>query len=122
MLIRDVLALVGELGAGKTCLSKGIVRGLGFTGQVSSPTFTLIHEYLGGRLPVFHFDFYRLESAEELWGIGWEEYLEGNGLVIAEWADRFPEAMPVGARWLSLNHGSSDTRVLKQHVNPDSFL
>src|SRR5882757_482906 len=90
----DVIALVGDLGAGKTHATKGIVAGLGSPMDVSSPTFTLVHEYTGGRLPVYHFDFYRLDSAAELPGIGWDDYLDANGLVIVEWADKFPEAIP----------------------------
>ena len=99
-----VVALTGDLGAGKTCFAKGIVAGLGCDGDVSSPTFTLLHEYLGGRLPVFHFDFYRLESEQQLWDIGWEEYLEAKGVVIAEWADKFPRTLPSYALWISLGH------------------
>lgn len=95
----DVVALVGTLGAGKTHATKGIVAGLGSTAQVSSPTFTLVHEYLGGRLPAFHFDFYRLDSPQEVLGVGWDDYLDGDGVVIVEWADRFPELFPDGTRW-----------------------
>ena len=95
----DVIALVGNLGAGKTHATKGIVSALGATAQVSSPTFTLVHEYTGGRLPLFHFDFSRLESAEEVLGIGWDDYLDANGVVIVEWADRFAELMPEHSQW-----------------------
>jgi tRNA threonylcarbamoyladenosine biosynthesis protein TsaE len=99
-----VIALVGDLGAGKTSFSKGLVAGLGYAGDVSSPTFTLVHEYVGGRLPVFHFDFYRLENVEQLWDIGWDEYLSGDGVIIAEWADKFPGALPPDATWIALSH------------------
>jgi tRNA threonylcarbamoyladenosine biosynthesis protein TsaE len=95
----DIVALVGNLGAGKTHAAKGIVAGLGSAVEVSSPTFTLVHEYPDGRIPAFHFDFYRLDSAAELPGIGWEDYLDADGIVIVEWADKFPEAIPSGARW-----------------------
>lgn len=95
-----VLGLVGGLGAGKTHFSKGLAAGLGFKGAVTSPTFSLVHEYRGGKLPVFHFDFYRLDSAEALLGIGWDEFLDEPGVVIAEWADLYPELMPPNARWL----------------------
>ncbi|MBL9152676.1 MAG: tRNA (adenosine(37)-N6)-threonylcarbamoyltransferase complex ATPase subunit type 1 TsaE [Verrucomicrobiales bacterium] len=98
----DVLALVGPLGAGKTHFSKGIVAGLGGRPDgVTSPTFTLVHEYAAGcRLPVYHFDFYRLESAGELSAIGWEDYLdEAAGVMLVEWADKFPEMLPPHARW-----------------------
>jgi tRNA threonylcarbamoyladenosine biosynthesis protein TsaE len=98
----SVIALVGGLGAGKTHWTKGAVAGLGHEGQVTSPTFSLVHEYQDGRLPVYHFDFYRLESAQELIGIGWDEFLEEPGVVIAEWADLFPELLPAHALWLKI--------------------
>ncbi len=99
-----VLALVGTLGAGKTQLTKGLVAGLGCTAEVSSPTFALVQEYAGGRLSVAHFDLYRLQSAGELWNIGWDDYLDGDGVCIVEWADLFPAALPPGTRWFQLTH------------------
>ncbi|MCH7228598.1 tRNA (adenosine(37)-N6)-threonylcarbamoyltransferase complex ATPase subunit type 1 TsaE [Haloferula sp. A504] len=96
----EILALVGGLGAGKTRFAKGLVAGLGHAGEVTSPTFALVHEYREGRLPVFHLDFYRLQAAEELVGIGWDEMLAEGGVVVAEWADRFPELVPAEARVL----------------------
>jgi tRNA threonylcarbamoyladenosine biosynthesis protein TsaE len=107
----DVLALVGDLGAGKTQLTKGIVAGLGCGVEVSSPTFALVQEYLGGRLSVYHFDLYRLESAGELWNIGWDDYLDSPGVCIVEWADKFPQALPNGARWLRLSHDGHGRRL-----------
>lgn len=95
----DVVALVGTLGAGKTHATKGIVAGLGSTEEVSSPTFTLVHEYTGGRVTAFHFDFYRLDAAEEVINIGWDDYLDAGGIVIVEWADKFPALLPEGTRW-----------------------
>ena len=92
----SVVALSGDLGAGKTHFSKGIVLGLGNTDQVTSPTFALVQEYRGGRLPVFHFDFYRLESVRELIQLGWDDYLDEEGVVIVEWAEKFPEVFPEG--------------------------
>ena len=96
----SVLALVGGLGAGKTRMVKGLARGLGFAGEVTSPTFSLVHEYRGGRLPLFHFDLYRLKDQQELLGIGWDEFLDEPGIVVAEWADLFPDLLPEGTRWL----------------------
>lgn len=96
----SVLALVGGLGAGKTRMVKGLARGAGYGGEVTSPTFALVHEYRGGRLPLFHLDLYRLKSADELLAIGWDEFLDEGGLVIVEWADLFPELLPAGTRWL----------------------
>lgn len=95
-----VLALVGGLGAGKTRFVKGLAKGLGFSGEVTSPTFALVHEYRGGRLPLFHFDLYRLKDEQELLGIGWDEFFDEPGIVVAEWADLFPDLLPEGAQWL----------------------
>jgi tRNA threonylcarbamoyladenosine biosynthesis protein TsaE len=106
----DVLALVGDLGAGKTQLVKGIARGLGSQDPVTSPTFTLVHEYSRGSLPLYHFDFYRLENADALRGIGFDEYIFGDGVSVIEWADRFPGAIPPRARWIRINLTSSNTR------------
>lgn len=96
----SVLALVGGLGAGKTRFVKGLARGAGYAGEVTSPTFALVHEYRGGRQPLFHFDLYRLKDAGELLAIGWDEFFDEPGTVIAEWADLFPELLPDGTRWL----------------------
>lgn len=98
-----VLALVGGLGAGKTQLSKGLAEGLGHDGEVTSPTFSLVQEYRGGRLPMLHFDLYRLRSEEELLGIGWDEYLDQPAVVVVEWADLFPALMPAETRWLRID-------------------
>lgn len=99
----DVLALVGPLGAGKTQFVKGLAAGLGLDpAGVTSPTFTLLHEYHapGARRPLFHFDFYRLETAAEAAALGLEELFEGGGITAVEWADKFPELLPPGTRWL----------------------
>jgi tRNA threonylcarbamoyladenosine biosynthesis protein TsaE len=96
----SVLALVGGLGAGKTRLVKGLAKAIGFQAEVTSPTFSLVHEYRGGRLPVFHFDWYRLKDDQELLGIGWDEFLDEPGIVVAEWADLFPELLPPATLWL----------------------
>lgn len=94
-----IIALVGGLGAGKTHWTKGFVAGMGSASEVTSPTFGLVHEYPDGRIPVYHFDFYRLGSAEELVALGWDEYLDAGGVVIAEWGDKFPELLPAGTSW-----------------------
>jgi len=98
-----VLALTGALGAGKTCLVKGIARGLGVEQEVTSPTFTLIHEYRGGRLPLYHVDLYRLDSIEQAVGIGIEEYLPGDGVTVIEWAEKIESLLPPGTKRLRLS-------------------
>jgi len=106
----EVLALVGDLGAGKTQWVKGLAAGLGSDATVTSPTFTLIHEYPGGRLPLYHVDCYRLERPEELLGIGLDDYLDGRGVLVIEWADKFPELLPPAARWFRFRIGEGDER------------
>jgi tRNA threonylcarbamoyladenosine biosynthesis protein TsaE len=108
----EVIALVGDLGAGKTHWVKGFVAGMGSTAEVTSPTFGLVHEYRGGRLPVSHFDFYRLESAEELIALGWDEYLESGGVVVAEWADKFPSVMPPETQWFYFKIDTDGVRIV----------
>jgi tRNA threonylcarbamoyladenosine biosynthesis protein TsaE len=99
----DVIALCGALGAGKTHLTKGIVAGLEADREwVVSPTFSLVQEYQGGRCAVYHFDFYRMKSAEEILAIGWDEYLEAGGVCVVEWADLFPWLLPTGTQWWHL--------------------
>jgi tRNA threonylcarbamoyladenosine biosynthesis protein TsaE len=106
----DVLALVGDLGAGKTQFVKGLARGLGSKEPVTSPTFTLLHEYRGGRLPIYHFDFYRIENLTALWAIGFDETVFGDGISVIEWADRFGEAIPPQARWIRFEIASENQR------------
>ena len=88
-----VLAYRGDLGAGKTALTRGLARGLGITDPVTSPTYTIVNEYLGGRLPLFHFDMYRLSSSDDLFDIGWEDYLERRGICAVEWSENVADAM-----------------------------
>jgi tRNA threonylcarbamoyladenosine biosynthesis protein TsaE len=89
-----VLSLIGELGTGKTEFVKGLALGLGIDDDITSPTFTILHEYRGGRLPLFHMDFYRLRAERELDEIGFDEYLRAAGLCAIEWGDRFPDRLP----------------------------
>lgn len=103
----DVVALIGDLGAGKTHITQGIAQSMGYVGEVTSPTFALVNEYLAEEADscdVFHFDVYRLEEAEELLQIGWEDYLERDGVIIIEWADKFPELIPEGAWCVGIEH------------------
>jgi tRNA threonylcarbamoyladenosine biosynthesis protein TsaE len=112
----DVLALTGELGTGKTQFVKGIVAGLGSSDEVTSPTFTLLHEYRGGQLPVYHFDFYRLNSPDEALAIGLDDYLFGDGVAVIEWADRFHGIMPSTAEWIDFKLKSNGARVIDIRV------
>ena len=88
-----ILAYRGDLGAGKTAFTRGLARGLGCKETVTSPTYTIVNEYLGGRLPLFHFDMYRLASSDDLWDIGWEDYLEREGVCAVEWSENVQDAM-----------------------------
>ena len=88
-----VIAYEGDLGAGKTAFTRGLAKGLGSNDPVTSPTYTIVNEYLGGRLPLFHFDMYRLRSAEDLWDIGWDDYLERGGICAVEWSENVREAL-----------------------------
>jgi tRNA threonylcarbamoyladenosine biosynthesis protein TsaE len=108
----NVVALVGDLGAGKTEFVKGLAAGLGSTAVVTSPTFTLIHEYRDGRLPLYHMDFYRLSSQDELDEIGFDEYLSRPGICAVEWANRFPERIPDAAIWVTLSIAENNERVI----------
>ena len=95
-----VVAYEGDLGAGKTAFTRGLARGLGATDMVTSPTYTIVNEYLSGRLPLFHFDMYRLESSDDLWDIGWEDYLDRGGVCAVEWSENVADALgnPVRVR------------------------
>ena len=104
-----VIALSGDLGAGKTTLTQAIAKELGVSEPVTSPTFTLIQEYTDGRLPLYHFDVYRLESEEELADIGCEEYFYGKGVSVVEWADKAGSLIPEDAVWIDLAYGEGET-------------
>jgi tRNA threonylcarbamoyladenosine biosynthesis protein TsaE len=106
----DVVALSGELGTGKTTLVRGMARGIGLEeGEVASPSFTLVNEY-GGPLRLFHIDLYRLTDEKELISIDFEEYLTADGVVVIEWADRIPQAVPHDALWIMLRYLNDDSR------------
>ena len=110
----EVLGLVGDLGAGKTHLVRGILEGLGAAEPAASPTFSLVHEHGDGRLPAAHFDFYRMKNPDEALGMGWDEYLAGGSVLLVEWADRFEGAlMPPDTRWLVLKHAGESQREVR---------
>ena len=108
----DVLALTGELGSGKTQFVKGLVAGLSAATAATSPTFTLIHEYSGGRLPIYHFDFFRVENGESAERLGLDDYFFGDGVSVIEWADRFPDLLPETARWIAFETKSETQRAI----------
>ena len=103
-----VVAFTGDLGAGKTAFTRGLARGLGVTERVTSPTFTIVNEYEGGRLPLFHFDMYRLSSSEELYDIGWEDYLARNGVCAVEWSENVADALEDGTITVRICRGALD--------------
>ena len=88
-----VIAYCGDLGAGKTAFTRGLARGLGCVDSVTSPTYTIVNEYLSGKMPLFHFDMYRLRSADDLFDIGWEDYLERGGICAVEWSENVEDAL-----------------------------
>ncbi|MCD7887757.1 MAG: tRNA (adenosine(37)-N6)-threonylcarbamoyltransferase complex ATPase subunit type 1 TsaE [Clostridiales bacterium] len=104
----DIIAYTGDLGAGKTAFTRGVARGLGITERVTSPTFTIVNEYEGGRLPLFHFDLYRLGSSEELYDIGWEDYLTRDGVCAVEWSEVAADALEGGVIRVDLRRGDTD--------------
>jgi tRNA threonylcarbamoyladenosine biosynthesis protein TsaE len=108
----SVLALQGELGSGKTLFTKGFVAGMGSNAAVSSPTFTIVHEYRDGRLPVYHFDFFRVENSQALAQLGLDDYFFGDGVSVIEWADRFPDFIPEDACWIRFEVKSENQRAI----------
>ena len=110
----SVVALYGDLGAGKTAFVRGMVRGMGISARVNSPTFTIVQEYREGRLPLFHFDVYRLRNAEDLFEIGADEYFYGRGVCVVEWADLVMEALPEDTKFICIDYAEEENgRVYK---------
>lgn len=113
----EVIAFRGDLGSGKTCLTGGIAEGLGYKGDVTSPTFALINEYLGGRFPLYHFDMYRINTWEELYSSGFFEYIESGGVVAAEWSENIENALPdntIYVEFEKLSENSREIRIFKK--------
>ena len=104
----DVLALIGDLGTGKTALTRYIAKGLGIDERITSPTFTIVKEYTEGRLPLYHFDVYRVSDADELFNIGIEEYFFGSGVCIVEWADMILDILPENTKFIYLEYGKDE--------------
>ena len=104
----SVVAYRGGLGMGKTAFTRGLAQGLGYTGRVTSPTFTVVNEYLG-TTPLFHFDMYRLDSEDELFDIGWEDYLTRGGVCAVEWSENVADALPEGTFFVDITRGEGDS-------------
>ena len=118
----EIFAFYGVLGAGKTQLAKGLARGLGYEGDVTSPTFTLIHEYLGGRLPLYHIDLYRIPGEKEAIDLGIEEYLPSDGVTVIEWPERIASILPPQTQHWELEVVSLTERVIRQVGPPPPEL
>ncbi|WP_078415071.1 tRNA (adenosine(37)-N6)-threonylcarbamoyltransferase complex ATPase subunit type 1 TsaE [Priestia abyssalis] len=117
---RDVLLLEGDLGAGKTTFTKGLAKGLGITRNVNSPTFTIIKEYKGGRLPLYHMDVYRLDDSFE--DLGFDEYFEGDGVTVVEWAHLIQEQLPVQLLQINLYHEEEAARRLELKARGQHYI
>ena len=109
----DVLLLEGDLGAGKSELTRGIAKGLGVAETVTSPSFTILNVYESGRCPLYHFDWYRLESSEELYELGMDEFLSGDGIAVVEWPGRCPDAVPEGAVRIRMTAAGENERMIE---------
>ena len=106
----SVIAYTGDMGAGKTAFTRGLAKGLQVPERVTSPTFNIVNEYEGGRLPLFHFDMYRLGGADELFDIGWEDYLARNGVCAVEWSENVEEALEEGTIRIDIRRGENDNQ------------
>jgi tRNA threonylcarbamoyladenosine biosynthesis protein TsaE len=116
----EIFALHGVLGAGKTQIAKGLARGLGYRGDVTSPTFTIVHEYRGGRLPMYHIDLYRIHSEKDAIDIGLEEYLPSDGVTVIEWPERIASILPYKTQHWELEVVSLTERVIRQIAVPST--
>ncbi len=105
----EVIAFSGDLGAGKTCFTRGLAKGLGFSGAVTSPTFALVNEYIGGRFPLYHFDMYRINSWDDLYSTGFFDYLD-NGIIAAEWSENIAAALPDNTIFVDIEKIDDNTR------------
>lgn len=112
----EVIAMQGDLGMGKTCLTSGIARGLGYNGETSSPTFALVNEYIGGRLPLYHFDMYRVEGWEDLYSTGFFDYLESGGVLAVEWSENIAAALPEDTLYITISRIDDSTRKIVTNI------
>ncbi len=105
----EVIAFTGDLGAGKTCFTKGLARGIGYNGEVTSPTFAIVNEYLGGKFPLYHFDMYRISGWDDLYSVGFFEYMD-NGIIAAEWSENIAAALPDNTIYINIEKLSEESR------------
>lgn len=113
-----VVAFTGDLGAGKTAFVRGMAHGLGITQRVTSPTFTIVNEYDGGRLPLFHFDMYRLHTADDLFDIGWEDFLRRGGICAVEWSENIREALDEDTIYVDIRRGEGENQRILTFQGP----
>ena len=106
----EIIAFKGPMGMGKTCFTRGLARGLGFSGQVTSPTFALVNEYTGGRLPLYHFDMYRVETWDDLYSSGFFDFYEAGGILAVEWSENIENALPENTIRVEIKRGESDNQ------------
>ena len=118
----EVIAFRGGLGMGKTCFTRGLAHGLGFTGEVTSPTFALINEYIGGRLPLYHFDMYRISTWDELYSSGFFDYLEQNAVIAAEWSENIDSALPDSTIYVEIERLGENERKISIFKKKEQFL
>lgn len=112
-----IVALKGGLGAGKTVFTRGLARGVGYGGRVTSPTYTIVNEYIGGRVPVFHFDLYRIEDGDQLFDIGWEDYLEREGICVVEWSENAGDMLPGGTISVAIEAESNIRKITIEGIS-----
>ncbi len=118
-----VIAFVGGMGSGKTCFTSGLCRGLGYSGDVTSPTFALVNEYQGGRLPIFHFDMYRIGSDDELYSVGFYDYLDQNGVLVIEWSENIEYSLPSDSVYITFsNHDKNNRTITIECIDNKDFL
>lgn len=117
-----VIAFFGGMGSGKTCITHGICKGLDFDGDVTSPTFAIVNEYLGGKLPIFHFDMYRISDEDELYGIGFYDYLDQNAVCVIEWSENIEYALPNDSIFIKFERVSDSCRNITINYNEKDFL
>ena len=117
----EVIAFTGNLGAGKTCFTRGLAKGLGYKGDVTSPTFALINEYLGGRINLYHYDMYRISSWDELYSSGFFEYLDENGVIAVEWSENIENALPDNTYYVEIKMTDFNTREISIYKKGEAF-